>query len=227
MEKNITSESIAQLISDNFEKEEFNNVLEQIATKILGPMPEWSEIDHYRIVGHDQADVGSGAFLYGKNDDGAYCIALIERGPATDEKLRYGILGGFLSFRSKEQPNEAVLREIKEESVDDKGNSILDIDFCRFELHSTGIDYRNPSKFVVYIGFKVELNAEEITAIKEHNNKIVVDCEYAANVLEKSNYEVKNIHFIPIEEVIKMSPDQFAHPHELDGIKDLAKSFGI
>ena len=158
-------------------------------------------------------------------------VVLSRRGKeqAADGQLLYAATGGGYrepgsNHTAGEQPDENAAREMREETVNDQNQPVLDVDPSRLtDVLKVGTDYRRPRMPVDYVGYALALNAEEYKAIVQHSEKIRADPDYKAAVFEHTHAEVAGYDVMPLSQALKLQPDQFAHPHEQEALQRLGK----
>ena len=203
---------------------------------------EWAPEDFVPVVQIDKT-CHAGAFAWGYYADperidpitrrrGEVMVVLSRRGKeqAADGQPLYAATGGgYRDLGSNrtagEQPNENAVRELREETVNDQNQPVLDIDPSRLtDVLKVGTDYRRPQMPVDYVGYALALNAEEYRAIAQHGEHIRTDPAYKAAVFEHTHAEVAGYDVMPLSEALKLQPDQFAHPHEQEALQRLAQN---
>ena len=204
------------------------------------PLPEWSTLD--APVVHVDKTCHAGAFAWGYYLDterrdpqtgrmGELMIVLSRRGKemTADGQPKYSATGGGyreLGGRSSpgEQPDENVARELAEETRNDENQSMLHISPARFhEVLKVGVDYRRPQMPVDYVGYALSLTKEEYQAIVGHGERMQHDAAYQASVFKHTHGEVAGYEALPLSKALKLLPDQFAHPHELEALQKLSE----
>ncbi|MFM9890251.1 MAG: hypothetical protein ACKVOE_06380 [Rickettsiales bacterium] len=202
---------------------------------------EWAPEDFVPVVQVDKT-CHAGAFAWGYFADperidpitrrrGEIMVVLSRRGKekaADGEPLYAATGGGYRELGSNhtagEQPDENAAREMREETVNDEKQPILDIDPARLaDVLKVGTDYRRPQMPVDYVGYALALNAEEYRAIAAHGERMRTDAAYKAAVFKHTKAEVAGYDVMPLSQALQLQPDQFAHPHEQEALLRLAK----
>jgi len=237
----LVSEAISKIIRDAFpsldglnkedrlkECSRRRKIIEQhIAPALLGAPPEWAETSGYQL--GRGAIFNSGAFCvyWGKDPDSGEIVALLhvrkERG--SDGRYKYGALGGYTE--KPEQSCAGVLREAwREEVCDHQGNSIITPEMSRHVLILEGKDFYTKDPAVQYVGYACELSPKEMQVIKKHIEK----CEkpdYQAKVTNASNGETMGLKLMPLEKIVRLSPDDFTYHRQYSVYREVANRLGI
>ncbi len=212
-----------------------------MAEEILGPIPPWSGRKKYQANDCTGVYPGNCAVIYGEDDSWKsssdksepFIVYQKRSENGVNGEVQYGLLGGFATVDDnpernlkKEQPREGCKREIMEESVDDKGVSILSPDTKRFKLLDAGYDYsvEPPNSYNV---FALKMTKQERDNIRNHAERMASDPDYAKAVTDASHGEVKQIFVKPLSEVLKLGRDSFTHPHEFDAIQKFAEQLKV
>ncbi len=195
-----------------------------------GGLPNYSSLTAPTLHKVKTTTVGSFVVCYGmdtgiKREPVVVLIERSEKGP--NGEPRYGVLGGYTELGNNhtagEQPKEGAVRELKEEALDDQGKPIISPSPDRLKILMSGIDYKNPALPTNYNGHSLALEAQELTALKLHADKLENDTDYRAAVTQQSNGEVANVRIMPLAEVVKMPAESFNYPHEFTAIQTLAQ----
>lgn len=171
------------------------------------------------------AYVGSFIICYGKDSSTTQdpVILLIKR---ADGGL--GIPGGYTELGKDdapgEQPREGAVRELKEEVLDNTGKPILSPDSARLRIITSGLDYRTTEHPTHYNGHALELNASELSALREHARKLQKDTAYQAAVKKQSQGEISGLLIVPVSDIMKMKRESFTYAHEFDALLQLAET---
>ncbi len=202
-----------------------------------GKMPGYSTLSGPQLQNVKTTTVGAFSISYGydtsakshaNRGQGEPVVAIIKRGdkgPAGED--RFGVLGGYMDLgsetRAGEQPKEGTVREIREEALNDKGEPVISPQPDRLKLLVSGVDYRNVKLPVTYIGHALELNVQELAALKLHADRLKTDDAYRSEVVKQSHGEVSDLQIVPLSQVLAMPRDSFTHPHEYDAFSQLAE----
>ncbi len=231
-------DKLSQMINSAFPDKNKTEIIQELAKNVLGPLPGYSNRENYQIT--NVTGLAPGSFLIPyhidktqrNTDSGRNGLPMIFMQRRSDKlsigKGVYGAFGGYTNVddnpaknSKKEQPNEGAIRELGEEVVNDKGNPVIEPVPSRLKLLCAGNDYR-PNPAVAYTGFSLELDKTEIKALTSHIQKMQTEPNYKTKVQEASHGEVAEIMSMPINEVLKLGKESFAHPHEFDAIQELA-----
>jgi hypothetical protein len=212
-----------------------------LAETAFGPLPLFSNLVTHHVVNVATAAVGAFVICHVYDPElGGTAVVLIRR---TDRnaagKHAFGVPGGFtnLDFTTGglfipaspqgEQPAQGAARELREEIVDDAGCPLLDLDPARMQLITSGIDYRAVATSglpVQYNGHAVRLMDKEWRRLRRHVARMQTNPDYRKAVQEKSGNEVADVVLMGLKEAAALSPQQFAHPHELSALQILNTS---
>ena len=172
---------------------------------------------------YDYVFPGAFCILYGQENGQTYML-VSERGLHFKGKSEgFGTTGGYVDIKDREQPDEGVCREIREELINgDKTPVLTTVTPDRVQIVATGIDYSVGVPGTRYVGnhwdgFKCELNEAEMKILRGYVDRMANDPDFAAAVREASNQEVANVYLLTpqqFQDKILRNEIKFAYAHE-------------
>ncbi len=120
--------------------------------------------------------------------------------------------GGHVNLASgSEQPDEAAVRELKEEVVFPNGSPVLPaVTKERLEILATGIDYSgnlnrpaSPAEATMWVAYACQLNTPEMQALRLHVQRFSTDLFYARKVGAVSKNEVGMVFLLAADRLLK------------------------
>jgi hypothetical protein len=212
----------------------------EFSRAILGDIPDYSgrKEKGYHICPVTTVTVSSFAVCYGfdVNSNDWVFVATRKLLEIRNRDRRISLLGGFANLDSSpdqralgegEQPNESVVREIAEETMDDTGCPVLKIAPQRPKIIYSGIDYRGCDSGLQgtqNTGYAVFLTANEMDDIREHSFRTQQNSYYSERVAHITNGEVGEVILFPLSKIFLLKEEDFRNPHELLALRAFLKS---
>ena len=190
-------------------------VSNKIAKALWGPIPDYSCRKSYHVLSVNTATVSVFAICLYKCE-----IVLIKH-----HNGKWACPGGFVNIDPDimEQPNDAILREFKEELCNDKNAPVIKPSKQRFLSFNTYFDYRKfdmdltPTLNIAYV---LQLTETEYLKLCKHM-KCFSNKDYRNKVQNNTNNEVYDVKIINIT---KIKSKDLSHPNEFKAIRELAQT---
>lgn len=171
----------------------------------------------YKVAAGAIFHAGIFCVLWGKDPDTGHVVTVLhQRADRNHPRRTYlGAPGGFIE--EGENLNQGLLREVQEELCDDRGNPVIPIDENKLvQLHH----FADPDRSIQSSAYAYELNAENIRALKLHEERFK-DKEYKQAVYRASGGETRGIRVVPLMDIgQKIRLEQFAKPAQFFGYCD-------
>lgn len=206
-------------------------IIEQVlAPAMLGEPPEWSLPNGYKLGRGAIFNAGAFCVYWGRDPDVSdpkkQFIALVHIRKEAHEngQNKRGAVGGYVE--TPEQTFMGVLREVAEEIRDPQKQPIFIPEMVEHGKVIGGMDYdKDPP--VAYVGYACELSAEQIRRIKEHIHKFNTNDQYRAGCIAASGGETMGVEFMPLQDIVTLTPDAFMYSRQYDAYREIAKRLGV
>ncbi len=157
-------------------------------------------------------------------------VLVLQRGEkykSVKEKTGAGNPGGHIDLTSwNEQPDEAAVRELREEVVFPNGKPVLpDVTKERLNVFASGIDYaqdssRRASKnLTMWTAYTCQLTSQEMRLLRQHEMRLATNTFYANTVRQACGQEVHTIFLLAADQLLKeieLGKIVYAHPQGQD-----------
>lgn len=187
-------------------------------------IPEWANANGGPQVGMGTIfNSGTFAVYFGKDPDSGEIVTLLHTRKETKEngENKVGAVGGYVT--QPEQPVDGLVRETAEEIISSDGKPIFTPDAAKYVLMDAAFDFREGSEKipVQYIAYAYEMSPEEIRSIKNYTENFK-DKEFKDAVVNASDGETHGFDILPLEDVVKMKPDDFTYHRHYDVYREVA-----
>ncbi len=186
-------------------------------------IPSWcKEAGGLRIGRGTVFNAGTFCVYWGKDPDTGKIMALlhVRKEHEKNGKPKLGAIGGYTV--KPEQSFNGVLRESLEEVCGSDGKPVISPDIAKYAFVQEGKDFdrKPPALPVQYTGYAYELDEHVVRALKQYAAKFS-DQTFREQVKEKSEGETLGVKFLPLEEIAKMSPNQFMYRRQYDLFREI------
>lgn len=219
--------------------------LRGVMAKFWPSLPGYSTLEHVKVEEVQKATVGVGVALTFR-EHGAYKVVMLKAGdnyPAAQQEEKYMIPGGFLNLTQTpgsslvapleraEDARAGAARETEEELRLPDGSPVLRVDPKRLKP----MDVKTlmmPGGPGIAIGMMLELNPQEVAAVKAHVKALETDPAYAQAALahtvnpQSGKAEVAGVSMVPLRELAK-GKTPLLHEDQQSLFEALADHFNI